>query len=85
MKYFYLLNNKNTNCYLRYIEDINYKHYVRDYEDATRFTLPAAKELRSRFRHPENWRIIRKRESVFLRNYFKKRKKEKRSDKSVHS
>ena len=81
MKYYYLLHHNDTKMYLKYLDDIDYKHYVRDCSDATRFTLPAAKKMRKKFKHPENWAIVRVKESCSYREYVSK--KNKRRDKNV--
>ncbi len=57
-KYEYLLAHKNNNVYLRYIGE--YKHYVKDIEDASTFTLRKAKALLKKYKYPENWVIVKR-------------------------
>lgn len=50
---------KNTNCYLKYYSDINFKHYVYDIEDATKFeTYKTAYKIKRKFKHPELWKVV---------------------------
>ncbi len=75
MKYFYLLNNKNTGCYLRYLKDLEYRHYVLDSKDATKFTIFEAKKMLKKFKHPENWVIVRAKKIDSLRTSKQKKPK----------
>ena len=59
-RYEYFLNHKDTKMFLRYIKENNQKHYVRDIEDASVFTIKQAKAWIKKFKHPENWVIIRR-------------------------
>lgn len=55
----YILRNKNTEMFLKLYKDIDFKHYVLDIEDATRFTYRQAYNLKKKYKHPENWEIIK--------------------------
>jgi hypothetical protein len=55
----YILKNKNYGTYLKYIKSIRYKHYVLDRAEATIYDLTQAKAMKNRFKHPENWEIIK--------------------------
>ena len=59
-EYEYLLNNKNTGMYLRYIKDNDLPHYVRDVQDASIFTLKEALSFLEKYKHPENWVIVKR-------------------------
>ncbi len=67
MKYVYLLNNKNTNCFVRLMGDFENRHYVVNPEEATEMSLRKAKSIIKKFKHPENWQLIKKKKTSFLR------------------
>lgn len=54
----YVLKNKNTNMYLKYIKSIRFKHYVIMKNEATIFNTTEVKKMISKFKHPENWEIV---------------------------
>ena len=50
---------KDTNCYLKYYADINFKHYVFDINEATEFeTRQRANYIKRKFKHPELWQVV---------------------------
>ena len=55
----YILRNKNYGTYLNYLKRIRFKHYVASKEEATIFNTTEAKRMLSKFKHPENWEIVR--------------------------
>lgn len=55
----YVLKNKNHNTYLRYIKRLNFKHYVINQDEATVFDKTEAKKMLKKFKHPENWELIK--------------------------
>lgn len=60
----YILKNKNTGVLLKYFKKIDFKHYVFTFEEATHFrTLKAAKQMKNKYKHPENWEIIKIKEN----------------------
>ena len=54
----YILKHKNNRVYLKYFKNIQFKHYVSDYQEATNFTKSEAKRILGKYKHPENWEII---------------------------
>lgn len=56
----YILQNKNTKMFLKLYKSINFKHYVIDVGEATKFTYRQAYDIKKKYKHPENW-MIRKR------------------------
>lgn len=57
--YMYVLMNNNTKMFVKWFKKIDFKHYVPDIDEATKFTYQQAYQFRSKFKHPENWRIRR--------------------------
>lgn len=55
----WILKNKNHNTYLKYYKRIKLKHYVVDINDATIFNTTEVKQMLNRFKHPENWEMVR--------------------------
>jgi len=55
----YILRNKNTKCYLKYLKRIRFKHYTLDKEEATVFNTTEVKKMLNKFKHPENWEVIK--------------------------
>lgn len=50
---------KNTNQYLKYYSDINFKHYVYDIDEATHFeSKKRAEQIKNKFNHPELWQVV---------------------------
>ena len=50
---------KDTNCYLKYYADINFKHYVFDIKEATHFEkYKTAYNMKRKFKHPELWQVM---------------------------
>lgn len=54
-----VLRNKNYKTYVKYYKKIKFKHYVPTKEEATVFNKTEATKMLSKFKHPENWEIIR--------------------------
>ena len=54
----YVLKNKNTKMYLKYLKAIRFKHYVINKEEATVLNTTEVKAMLNKFKHPENWEII---------------------------
>lgn len=54
----YVLRNKNTKMYLKYLKTIRFKHYVMDKAEATTLNKTEVKAMLKKFKHPENWEII---------------------------
>lgn len=54
----YLLRNKNTKMYLKYLKAIRFKHYVINKDEATVLNISEVKRMLKTFKHPENWEII---------------------------
>lgn len=57
--YMYVLVNNNTKMFLKWFRNIDFKHYVFDIEEATKFTYQQAYQIKIKYKHPENWRIRR--------------------------
>ena len=50
---------KNTNQYLKYYADINFKHYVYNIDEATHFEkYKTAYAMKRKFKHPELWKVV---------------------------
>ncbi len=56
----YILQNKNTKMFLKLYKRINFKHYVVDISDATKFTYREAYDIKKKYKHPENWLILKR-------------------------
>ena len=54
----YVLRNKNTKMYLKYLKAIRWKHYVLNRDEATVLNISEVKRMIKSFKHPENWEII---------------------------
>lgn len=59
--YKYILKHKKLGVHLNYKKSSDFNHYVHNSEEATLFTYEEAKERQMRFKHPENWEIIKRR------------------------
>ena len=50
---------KDTNSYLKYYSDIDFKHCVFDIKEATEFeTRQRANYIRRKIKHPELWQVV---------------------------
>ena len=66
----YIIKNKNTGALLKYFRDIEFKHYVFTIKEATHFIkYKQAYTIKRKYKHPENWEIIRvKGEKIYGNN-----------------
>jgi hypothetical protein len=55
----YVLRNKNTKTYLKYLKTIRWKHYVLNRDEATVLNATEVKRMLKTFKHPENWEIVK--------------------------
>lgn len=55
----YILRNKNTECYLKEFKKIRLNHYTINKEEATIYNTTEVKTKLSKFKHPENWEVIK--------------------------
>lgn len=53
-----ILKHRYNRVYLKLFSD-GFKHYVVNIEEATRFDSTKAKSILKKFKHPENWEIIK--------------------------
>lgn len=67
----YILKHKNmehleeTNAFLKYYTDINFKHIVFEMKEATQFeSKKRVEQMRNKFKHPEYWEVIKIRSDV---------------------
>lgn len=57
--YMYVIMNKKTEMYLKWFKDINFKHYVKDINEASKYTFKEAEKIKNKYNYPENWKIKR--------------------------
>ena len=54
-----VLKNKNYNTYLKYIKRLRLKRYILNIDEATLYTKTEANKMIKKFKHPENWEVIK--------------------------
>lgn len=55
----YILKHKINGVFLKKYKALNYHHYVRNILDATKFDKQQANIQLKKFKHPENWEIVK--------------------------
>jgi hypothetical protein len=56
----YILKHKINGVFLKKYKTLNYHHYVRNILDATKFDKQQANIQLKKFKHPENWEIVKR-------------------------
>lgn len=55
----YILRHKELKVYLKYLEDLDWNHYVCDATEATVFTNKRFVNCKlKKFKHPDRWEIV---------------------------